>query len=196
MAALVMVPPDGCVDLLHKQRPVFQKSPPYDADYCYTLATINCSNWIAKLKSLPDEFWQDKNQLDNVRLVRASHDAWGIQKIIFTFCDDFLQSVMDLPYSRDPEWEALLTEVYSAIGIDQSRVVRSLLARMPAGVNIPPHHDTGLWVKNTHRVHLAIETNELVEFWVGPVETEMKQVIVKQQFIISLILESLFNIST
>lgn len=176
MAAMVLVPPDGRVDLSNKLNPVFQRQPPYDSDYCYTLARIDGSRWLAKIRSLPDEFWQDKNQVGNVRLVRASHDAWGIQKIIFTFCDDFLQSVMDLPYSRDPEWKSLLDEVYSAIGIDESRVVRSLLARMPAGVNIPPHHDTGLWVKKTHRVHLAIETSELVEFWVGPVESEMKQV--------------------
>jgi hypothetical protein len=176
MAAMVMVPPDGRVDLLaDKPHPIFQSPPPYKSDYCYTLARIDGSKWLAKIRSLPNEFWEDKNQVGNVRLVRASHDAWGIQKIIFTFCDDYLQSIMDLPFSQDPEWKSLLQDVYTAIGIDETRVVRSLLARMPAGVNIPPHHDTGLWVKNTHRCHLAIETSELVEFWVGPTDREMKQ---------------------
>lgn len=175
---MVMFPPDGRVDLLaDKPHPIFQSSPPYKSDYCYTLARIDGSKWLTKIRSLPNEFWEDKNQVGNVRLVRASHDAWGIQKIIFTFCDDYLQSIMDLPFSQDPGWKSLLQDVYTAIGIDETRVVRSLLARMPAGVNIPPHHDTGLWVKNTHRCHLAIETSELVEFWVGPTDTEMKQVL-------------------
>lgn len=40
-------------------------------------------------------------------------------------------------------------------------------------MDIPVHHDTGYWVKHTHRVHVAIETGELVDFLVGPTEEHM-----------------------
>lgn len=188
MAAAFVLPPLGRVDLSQKDGPVFQKQPPFDEDYCYTRGQIDMTKWAAKIASLPESLWDDRNQTDNVKLVRASHDAWGIQKIIFTFCDDFLQQVVDLPYSQQTEWKALLTQVYEAIGIDESRVVRSLLARMPAGVDIPPHHDTGFWVKHTHRCHLAIQTSSLVEFWVGPTDGQMKNVSPSLLFNISILM--------
>jgi hypothetical protein len=48
---------------------------------------------------------------------------------VFTFCDDFLLKVVDLPWSRDEEWRSLLRPIYAALGVDESKVVRSLLAR-------------------------------------------------------------------
>ena len=49
------------------------------------------------------------------------------------------------------------------------QVVRCLLASMPPGVAIPPHHDTGYWVNYTHRIHLPIITDpDHVAFRVGP----------------------------
>ena len=43
--------------------------------------------------------------------------------------------------------------------MDEKRIVRSLLAKMPPNVEIPVHHDTGYWVQYTHRVHVAICTD-------------------------------------
>lgn len=169
-----VIPPNGSVDLREKTKPIHLRPEPFDEFYAYTLATIDITGWKSKLNSLPDSMWKDDQQEGNVRLVRAAHDVWGIEKIIFTFCDDFLQQVLDLPFSEEEEWKALLDEVYKAVGIERHQVVRSLLARMPAGVTIPPHHDTGGWVKQTHRCHLALQTDDLVEFWVGPVEDKMQ----------------------
>ena len=133
--------------------------------------------------------------------MRPAHDRWGIKKIVFTFCDDFMlkgkysQStfsarlfsrvinyffecylVLDLPWSQLPEWKELLDPIYDAIGINESMVVRSLLASMGPGVNIPVHHDTGYWVKHTHRCHVAIDTDcEKVDFMVGPNEDKMRK---------------------
>ena len=48
----------------------------------------------AKVISLPDSAWEDcEHDRQNVKLTRPSHDAWGINKIIFQFCDDFLLKV-------------------------------------------------------------------------------------------------------
>jgi hypothetical protein len=172
----VVVPPQGIVSLKDKQVPVCERPAPYDESYAYTRGVIDISAWKAKLKSLPAEMWEDENQEGNVKMTRPAHDAWGIKKIIFQFCDDFLMKVLDLPWSQKPEWKELLTSVYSAIGIDESKVVRSLLASIPPGVSIPTHHDTGYWVKHTHRCHLAIETGKDVEFKVGPTPELMKKV--------------------
>lgn len=83
--------------------------------------------------------------------------------------------VFELPYARQPEWKKFLSPIYDAIGIDESKIVRSLLAAMPPGVDIPIHHDTGYWVKHTHRLHVAIDTGDGVNFYVGPNQDSMRK---------------------
>lgn len=72
----------------------------------------------------------------------------------------------------------LLTPIYAAVGITcpEKQVVRSLLASMPPSMDIPVHHDTGFWVKHTHRCHVPIITNEKVDFLVGPTADRMVKV--------------------
>lgn len=89
----------------------------------------------------------------------------------------FLLKVLDLPWSRTDEWRSLLLPVYEAIGVQESQVVRCLLASMPPGMTIPVHHDTGYWVRHTHRCHLPIFTDANdVDFLVGPDETSMTKI--------------------
>lgn len=45
------------------------------------------------------------------------------------------------------------------LGIPEGKVMRCLLASMPPGCVIPVHHDTGLWVQHTHRIHVAVTTD-------------------------------------
>lgn len=150
---------------------------PLHADFAFTRGMIDVSGWKSTLSSLPSNVWEDEEQEGNVKLTRPAHDAWGIKKIIFTFCDDFLQKVFDLPWSQQPMWRKLLLPVYEACGIKESQVVRSLLASMPPGISIPVHHDTGYWVKHTHRLHLAIESDsELVNFYVGATDDTLHKI--------------------
>ena len=81
-----------------------------------------------------------------------------------------MKKVLEFPWSRSEEWRKHLLPIYESIGVSEDKVIRSLLASMPPGMTIPVHHDTGYWVKHTHRVHVAIETGELVDFLVGPNE--------------------------
>jgi len=173
----VFIPPVGEVSLLEKKQiPVCEQPEPFDEHYAFTRGTLDIGPFKEKLLSLPAEMWEDENQMGNVRITRPAHDAWGIKKIVFNFCDDFLLKVLDFPWSQLPEWRELLSSVYAAMGIDESKVVRSLLASIPPGVTIPVHHDTGYWVKHTHRCHLAIVTHKDIVFKVGPTPELMKRV--------------------
>jgi hypothetical protein len=65
----------------------------------------------------------------------------------------------------------VLSPYWEALGVPTNRVVRCLLAQLPPGVTIPVHHDTGLWVKHTHRIHVPVVTDiERVVFRAGPCE--------------------------
>ena len=174
----VVIPPEGQVSLAaDKKVPVCERPAGERGEFhAFTRGRVDVSAFKAKLRSLPPEAWEDEHQEGNVKLKRPAHDAWGIKKIVFNFCDDFLLKVLDLPYSRDEEWRNLLRPIYDAIGVDESKVVRSLLASMPPGMTIPVHHDTGYWVKHCHRIHVAIESGPGVDFLVGPTNDMLQKV--------------------
>ncbi|KAJ1416801.1 hypothetical protein B484DRAFT_334437 [Ochromonadaceae sp. CCMP2298] len=163
------------VRLEDKAHPVCEGQPPFAPHYAYTRSIVDVSKLKEKLLTMPQELWDDERQDGNVRMMRPSHDAWGIKKIVFNFSDDFLLKTLDFPWSQQPEWRELLLPIYESIGVDESRVVRSLLASIPPGVGIPIHHDTGYWVKHTHRCHVAIVTGKEVEFQVGPTPELMQK---------------------
>lgn len=104
--------------------------------------------------------WNETNAAtNNVRITRPSHDAWGIKKIVLLFCDDFLQDVYEMPWwHQRADIRAAVAPILHALHLSSSatRVVRLLLAALPPGVTIPIHHDSGEWVKHTHRVHVPI----------------------------------------
>ena len=165
----VLIPPVGKgVPLSDKQVPVCQRELRNGEPLAITLAEVNVSGFKEKLLSSGSVIWDDAyHAKENVKLTRPAHDAWGIKKVMFTFCDDYLQKVVDLPFSQSEEWRAHLVPIYQAIGVDERRIVRSLLACMPPGVEIPVHHDTGFWVQHTHRIHVPIITGPGVDFFVG-----------------------------
>lgn len=171
-----VIPLPGIIPLTQKTRPTCEIPQEEGVPYVVTRGMVSVEPWKQKFSKLSEEFWDDEHQVGNVKLTRPAHDAWGIQKIVFVFCDDFLQRIYDLPFSNDPEWKPLLDEIYSIMNVDPKKVVRCLLARMPSGVKIPVHHDTGYWVRKTHRCHVAIETGEEVQFFVGPTEDSMLEV--------------------
>jgi Aspartyl/Asparaginyl beta-hydroxylase len=106
----------------------------------------------------------------NVNIVRPSHDAWGIGKIVLIFADDFLKNIYELPWwhLRQDVRDAV-QPILDTLGIQSNQIVRILLASLPPGTTIPVHHDTGAWVSRTHRVHVPIlvQEPEKVLFRVG-----------------------------
>jgi len=123
-----VVPPSGLVPLTSKLSPVCDRKANKSMEpLVVTRAVVDVRGFKEHLESLPRQIW-DEDQDGNVQLTRPAHDAWGIKKIIFTFCDDYLQKVLDLPWSQQPEWRKFLLPIYEACGIKESQVVRSLLA--------------------------------------------------------------------
>jgi len=110
------------------------------------------------LGSLPD-------RLHDCGLKRAFHDELGVRKVVFSFCDDLLQTAYRLPAWT--QWGDELEAVFASAGVRKDRVVRCLLAELGPGVDIPVHHDTGYWATRTHRVHVPLTTDALVEFYTG-----------------------------
>jgi hypothetical protein len=130
------------------------------------MGEVDISPILDKFASSPPQLWDPQFQAtQNVHMIRPAHDNWGIGKIVLTFCDDYMSTRYEFPWWK--EWKSVVEPIYQAFGIPSERVVRCLFASMPPGAFIKVHHDTGLWVKHTHRVHVPITTNSKVKFWVG-----------------------------
>jgi Aspartyl/Asparaginyl beta-hydroxylase/Sulfotransferase domain len=128
----------------------------------------------------PTNFWDASNAAaNNVHITRPSHDAWGIKKIVLFFCDDFLQDVYELPWwHSNAAVRDAIQPILDCLQVAPSRVVRLLLAALPPGVTIPIHHDSGEWVKHTHRVHVPVLVTDptKVVFTCGPIPTAVERV--------------------
>ena len=120
--------------------------------------------------------WDPANAaVNNVRICRPSHDAWGIGKIVLIYSDDFLQQRFHMPWWHlRADIRRAVHPILQALQLQEQdqqdhRIARMLLASLPPGVTIPIHNDSGEWVKYTHRVHVPIlvpDPNQIV-FQVG-----------------------------
>jgi hypothetical protein len=112
-----VIPVNGTVELSQKTTPVSTRETVPNYPLIVTRADIDISKFKQKLLELPPEMWEDDHQEGNVKLIRPAHDKWGIKKIVFTFCDDFMLKVLDLPWSMDEGWTSVLDPIYDALGI-------------------------------------------------------------------------------
>lgn len=139
---------------------------------------IDISLLQQRIQTIGSKLWDPANQKDNVIVRRAGHDTWGIGKVVFIFCDDYLQKVFTFPYFHS--WHKELVPIFEQISIPLDRIVRCILASMPPGADIPVHHDTGSWVHFTHRMHLPVFTSPDIDFMVGSNDQNLQRFELKQ----------------
>ncbi|CAM9242641.1 unnamed protein product [Pylaiella littoralis] len=179
----MLIPPDGLVKLKDKTIPVIEQVVKEQLDpearpLVFTRGRADVSLLKQLLSSRGASVWTDEEHArSNVKMRRQAHDRWGISKIVFVYCDDFLKKVYTFPWFHEPAWRQALQPVLDVLGIREDKMVRCLLASMPPACVIPVHHDTGHWVQHSHRVHVAIVTDVAeVDFFVGPDPEHMSKV--------------------
>merc|ERR1719362_638907 len=128
--------------------------------------TVDVEPALGLLRELPPAVWHEAEQAkSNVVFRRAAHDRWGVGKILLIMCDDDFTKVLHFPWLA--RWRPVLETIFQHLGVPESRVIRCLLAALPASGHIPTHHDTGNWVPLCHRIHVPVVTDSSVVFSVG-----------------------------
>ena len=93
------------------------------------------------------------------------------QHIIFRMVADFLDWSAFKDGPLWPEWrqllEPVLAEATADYGYERGAFPRVMLARMAPGGAIHPHHDTNLSAKWPHKIHVPIQTNDHVTFFLN-----------------------------
>lgn len=151
--------------------------------------TKELSNTTAA-KDLNNLWNEETAKEENIDITRPSHDSWGIKKIVLVFSDDFLSRVYEMPWwwssptntdSVGYKMKSAMKGIFETLQMSEKQVIRMLFASLPPNVTIPVHHDSGEWVKHTHRVHVPIivDEPEKILFRVGPTKDTLNRVNVK-----------------
>jgi hypothetical protein len=130
------------------------------------LGTIDIAGLREKVLALPEEVWDAENSDKPNRF--GALDA--TRHIIFRFVSNFRDWRQSYERPLWNEWKQLLEPVLAAataeFGYVRGAFPRVMLARMAPGGVIHPHRDENPAAKWPHKIHVPIQTNDEVTFYV------------------------------
>ena len=130
------------------------------------LGTVDIARLREAVLALPESVWDAENAGKPNRF--AALDA--TRHIIFRFVSNFTDWRDSYERPLWQEWKELLEPVLAAAtaeyGYANGAFPRVMLARMGPGGVIHPHRDENPAAKWPHKIHLPLQTNEDVAFYV------------------------------
>lgn len=130
------------------------------------LGPVDVSALRERVMAMPEATWNMENASKPNRFEALD----STRHVVFRFVSslrDWRQS-----YSRPlwSEWrdviEPVLAQATEAYGYQRGAFPRVMLARMPPGGSIHPHRDANAAAKWPHKIHVPIQTNDKVTFFV------------------------------
>jgi len=130
------------------------------------LGPVDIAALKAAVLALPEDVWDAENATKPNRFEALDKT----RHIVFRFVD----SVRDWRSSHDrpawAEWRALLEPVMAQAvapyGYANGQFPRVMFARMAPGGEIKPHRDANAAAKWPHKIHVPLQTNDRVTFFV------------------------------
>jgi hypothetical protein len=130
------------------------------------LGTVGIAELRKAVLAIPEEVWNAENENKPNRF--GALDA--TQHIIFRFVSNFQDWRQSYDRPLWSEWEPLiepvLAEATAPYGYARGAFPRVMLARMAPGGLIHPHRDQNPAAKWPHKIHVPLQTNEGVTFFV------------------------------
>jgi hypothetical protein len=133
------------------------------------LGTIDIARLREGVLALPESVWDEEDSTKPNRFEALS----STRHIVFRFVSNFLdwRQSYDRPLWND--WRSLLEPTLAAAtaeyGYARGAFPRVMLARMAPGGVIHPHQDANPAAKWPHKIHVPIQTNVDVDFFVDGV---------------------------
>jgi hypothetical protein len=130
------------------------------------LGNVDIAGLKEAVLALPESVWQAENESKPNRF--GALDA--TQHIIFRFVSNFIDWRQSYERPMWKEWRGLLEPVLAqataAYGYEHGDFPRVMLARMAPGGVIHPHRDQNPAAKWPHKVHVPLQTNDEVIFFI------------------------------
>lgn len=127
---------------------------------------MNCAALRQRVLALSEETWNE----DTLRQVRHHNVHSQTQSVILIFCDE---KWPDVTVSFRTGWRYLgdvaapvMESIVAAHYPPGGRLLRAVMARLPAGASIGLHKDEHPSFAASHRIHVPLVTNTRVSFMV------------------------------
>ena len=131
------------------------------------LGPVDISAIQKEILALPHYFWKAQNEAKPNQF-----EALGrTEHIVFQFVQDYNnhQDVVNYPIWEDwkDKIQPILEATIKLYGYNRGEFSRIMLAKLPPQSKISLHIDPYESSNYTHKIHIPIQTNSDVEFWVG-----------------------------
>ena len=130
------------------------------------LGSVDIAGLKEAVLALPESVWRAENESKPNRF--GALDA--TQHIIFRFVSNFIDWRQSYERPMWDEWkellEPVLSQATSPYGYERGDFPRVMLARMAPGGVIHPHRDQNPAAKWPHKIHVPLQTNDDVTFYV------------------------------
>lgn len=132
--------------------------------------TVDVSKIADALAQLSEDEWLEDSYRQRMF---ASHRDTNTVPLLFDTDFRHTDPTKCKHYQRlSPLVEPVHSMIASCFG-EPGWIIRSLFARLPSGGEIPPHTDRGFSLTNSHRLHIAVVTNQAAGFSVGNEERHL-----------------------
>ncbi|HEY0230356.1 MAG TPA: aspartyl/asparaginyl beta-hydroxylase domain-containing protein [Dokdonella sp.] len=134
------------------------------------LGPIALGGIVAEIDAIPEETWERENSAKPNKFDALDRT----QHIVFRFVSSFAdwRQSYETPIWQEwkPRIQPLLAQAVAPYGYRQGAFPRIMLARMAPGGVIHPHVDANPAARWPHKIHIPIQTNAQVSFFVDPNE--------------------------
>lgn len=131
------------------------------------LGPVDISSIREDILNLPKEIWEVKDH-DKPNKFK---ELGRTEHIVFKFIRDYDNHLDNFFYPIWDEWksrlEPILETATKPYGYRDGDFSRIMLAKLPAGGKIHLHIDPYKSSNYTHKIHIPIQTNPDVEFWIN-----------------------------
>jgi hypothetical protein len=139
------------------------------------LGTVSVTRLMEAVLAVPEAIWDAENASKPNRF--GALDA--TRHIVFRFVSNFRDWRQSYDRPLWSEWKSLLepvlAEATADYGYASGAFPRVMLARMAPGGVIHPHRDENLAAKWPHKIHVPLQTNEGVTFYVDGVGYQLAE---------------------
>lgn len=131
------------------------------------LVAVDISSLQQDILNLSQETWKAQDEAKPNKFEKLGRT----EHIVFQFVRDYDNHLDVVDYPIWQEWKdkikPILETVVEPYGYKQGGFSRIMLAKLPPGGKINLHIDPYQSSNFTHKIHIPIQTNPDVEFWVG-----------------------------
>ena len=132
------------------------------------LGVVDISAIQDEISNLPNEFWEqmDKNKPNNFE------EFYKTQHIVFKFVYNLNDCTRSFEFPIWEQWKdrilPIIEKAVEPYGYQNGVFSRIMLAKLKAGGDIKTHIDGNKAATFPHKIHIPIQTNDKVLFFVNP----------------------------